>query len=400
MDFSRSENLTWVCLEETSQGCTSGARGRGRPMLPFHHVKDKVKFVDKGVWFGGQALCSWSSHGGSFAHLGALSAVPLATGFRYAYADSSDEGFHARAMSAMRPQMPEALNLSTFVGELKELKGLFRRFQRKYWVRPKERKGSVAYEERISAGELLADNRPDDVWLEYQFGWRPFLTDCLSILVGMDIFEANLSRFLARQGRWIVSHYGEKEDLSPVRTVHHVYSDANWNYWIERLVEPSERVRTATLYQRYRVPDAYTSETRLWALLDSLGMVKGLSTLYELSPWSFMIDWFADVGGYISRNTEKQLETEVILGGYCFSKKYEFRERVNYHVQATNPQVFAGGGGTIMDRHYSFYERTPMAPPVTAGDEILSGTGWKWITGTALGTTRIRPRWRPKLKKR
>lgn len=355
-------------------------------MHPVHHVKDEVKLFDRRVWFGGSHYCSWSSQGGSFAHLQALNSLAYAIGFRHAVPDSSDEGFHARAMLAMLPQMPEHLNLSTFVGELKEVKGLFRRFTKKYW--------------KQSKGELLADNRPDSALLEYEFGWRPFLSDTLKILVAMDIFEYELAGFLRRQGKWIVSHYGEEEEIPSFSTNHPVYSDANWNYSLTRSVECNERLRTATLYQRYWVPQPYDTSTKLWALLDALGLAKGLSTIYDLSPWTFMADWIVDVGGYISRNSSKMLQPTVEMGGYCFSKRYDFVEKVDYKLEAKNPYVFCGGGGTIMSRRYSFYERTPIAAPTWAADSITAGSGMKWVIGTALGTTRIRPRWRPKRKRR
>lgn len=123
-----------------------------------------------------------------------------------------------------------------------------------------------------------------NLWLEYTYGWVPLMSD----IWGTAEFHRTLLR--QREVRAVASHYSD---------INRVYA-SNLGTTVRAQGRASDRV---LMYRRYTInnPDLYDA-TRL-------GSLNPAAVVWELLPYSFVFDWFVDVGGYL-----EDLQTSCALG--------------------------------------------------------------------------------------
>lgn len=128
-----------------------------------------------------------------------------------------------------------------------------------------------------------------DTWLEVQFGWNPFMSD---------IKEA--SDILVNLGRNLQDEYEEVRFRSKKTTLESINYD--WNNWsnIRIWVKSQRTVRNRT-YVRYigqvRIKNAGTPSVDRELL--GFTLRDFVPTVWELVPWSFLIDYFSNIGDVI-----------------------------------------------------------------------------------------------------
>lgn len=120
-----------------------------------------------------------------------------------------------------------------------------------------------------------AANEASGLWLEYWFGWSPFLNDMYESVQQLDQPFPSGERF---QG----SATGYLE--SGTRT------STSWNVCFNKATfRTGARVRLIN-------PNLF--------LLNSLGLVNPLAVAWEVVPFSFMVDWVSDVSTYLESFTD------------------------------------------------------------------------------------------------
>lgn len=128
----------------------------------------------------------------------------------------------------------------------------------------------------------------EEMWLELRYGWRPLVGD----------IEAGVSTILKLQdeanGRKSARARGRGEKIHSESTQSYVDGNANAPFVITMTRRATETV-TATVTNLYSVDP-------LWEDANQWGLTRLPSTVYELIPLSFVLDWFVDVGGWIAAN--------------------------------------------------------------------------------------------------
>lgn len=192
-----------------------------------------------------------------------------------------------------------AAYMGVFLGEMKEtlsmlrspLKGLtdFIRDRRK-WERYRGRKpkGSTRNQQarNRTTRESLSDGvkAASDCWLEARLGWRPFLLEADAIM--NELANGDFSERQTARGQSSASESGQT---------------SGWRncYGVEvYCVESSEvkcSVRTGILYEARVTPQQRFGLT--WEAIPV--------SAWELIPFSFVVDWFVNVGDYIQAMTPK-----------------------------------------------------------------------------------------------
>jgi hypothetical protein len=122
-------------------------------------------------------------------------------------------------------------------------------------------------------------------WLQFQYGWKPLLSDVFAAAdEGIRIVINQLEHFHAR------AKTPMKDTLSPLQVV-------------DGKLVPTEVVMTGVQSAQFnlalRMP-ASTFDASRWSSLNPI------SIGWELIPYSFVFDWFVDVGSYL-RNVETAL---------------------------------------------------------------------------------------------
>jgi len=115
-------------------------------------------------------------------------------------------------------------------------------------------------------------------WLELQYGWRPLLGDIYGAaeLIAQKQLREIRSRSVVKE-----SISGEGSTVTSNSQLAHRQYDWSWKYTMKKVVyysTPGESVKT----------------------LAQVGITNPALIAWELTPWSFVVDWFLPIGNWIS----------------------------------------------------------------------------------------------------
>lgn len=122
-------------------------------------------------------------------------------------------------------------------------------------------------------------------WLEYQYGWHPLLMDIYGIID--NTYKA------ARNG-------GMRVDVraSEPSNINRVISPSSFGYGTEH--QKYRRNARARIVMDFELHDDVLQAAGDWSSLNPA------SIAWEILPYSFVVDWFYDIGGYL-RNMESAI---------------------------------------------------------------------------------------------
>lgn len=213
------------------------------------------------------------------------------------YKPASDWG--AKGWNMYKPLKP-GVDLSTFTGELRELPRMLRTTASTFHKMWKGDKSVLNKKE-------LASN-----WLNYQFGWLPFLSDLRKFYKTVKTIDRRMNRLRHYNGQWerrggTVEETVESGDLSNPNV-----GSGHWTpYWDgDSDNEPAEHSLTYELKRkvwfvgkfRYYIPELKRENLWTWRYqaAKQFGLIPSPSTVWNLTPWSWLIDWCSNAGDVIS----------------------------------------------------------------------------------------------------
>jgi hypothetical protein len=114
-------------------------------------------------------------------------------------------------------------------------------------------------------------------WLELQYGWKPLLSD---------VFGA--CDALSKRGKddWMVTAKGNAS-RKPFGSYVNADMEASWRTGVSR-------------YELGVLIRADACPSTAFSSLSSVGVLNPLNVAWELVPYSFVVDWFLPIGGWIS----------------------------------------------------------------------------------------------------
>lgn len=203
---------------------------------------------------------------------------------------------------AVKPTMATRSNMFVFLAELKDVKRMFD-------VLPPKHFSLSDWHSVLS----YANNGH----LNYNFGWKPFISDVKNTFRGVTSFNERLAKFVQEQNRLIDRR---KADV-PVTTI----INDSWylpynSAWRATLSGEVNTVSGSHYQLCYSVPYE-GSELRWRSLLDTLNLHASPANIWAIIPWSFVIDWFVDVGGGLRALSSDWTEPYInVVQGYQFQK--------------------------------------------------------------------------------
>lgn len=185
-----------------------------------------------------------------------------------------------------------------------------------------------------------------DLWLEYHFGWEPLVQDIGSAV----------KRLSEPPPKHIIRGKGQGDSISDVHT------------YLTSPVGVGHRKITSHYTVLYQALAECTSP--LLASANDLGFVNPLSVAWELVPFSFVVDWFANVGqvlnactdmlGYSITNSFSSSCAKVVCLNTTLYDSYYWARVYDYGVVATT---------------YSFHRRLGPIPGPTLHIKPFTGLG-------------------------
>lgn len=220
--------------------------------------------------------------------------------------------WHTMVDKRLRPKLNVA-NLGQSLVELREIPEMLRRTSHDLklaW----DQMGGHPRSMRLSPSGIA------DSWLNIQFGWRPFLQDIhdvCKVVVNYDLYIADIS---SRNGKWERRH-SVLEDVSTEEIVGSGlgYKVSPSGFLIDQFCSPSgtwtsRYTYTRRIHEKVWCSGDYTFYKPSFDMSRSdydsgLNQIKRLSTLlgtdispslvWKVTPWTWLVDWFSNVGSMI-----------------------------------------------------------------------------------------------------
>lgn len=262
------------------------------------------------------------------------------------------------AYNGMRPTLVDPrLDMTVSLLELRDIRRQFEVFSKRYW---KARK----------TWEALNDQH-----LSYQFGWKPLVSDLRQLFELYLNFEERVNKLLREQNTIQVRHY-KKSIPFPGVTQSSTISEVRGTFTAEGSCEFN-----AGMGYQYYLPGYGGQKDQILFLLDALGMCKGWQSLWELVPWSFVVDWFVDVGSWLGQFSGEATDVALELLWFHYSIVTNYRTRCTveslYDSRYTNT-----GCLTYYTASQRTYVRGITLPPLDR--ELELGSGFRWVLGSSL----------------
>jgi hypothetical protein len=156
-------------------------------------------------------------------------------------------------------------------------------------------------ESALSAGKQAAAAN-----LAIQFGWAPFLSDLGTLLTFQNAVEKRrkeINKLYSGRGLSRKVQMGKQSDSDTVKST--VYS--SFGMWFEPDVRRESSVETwGTIRWSPEHPSQLPPTDReLWQICTGLTRGAILSNLWEAMPWSWLIDWFTNLGDVIQQTNNE-----------------------------------------------------------------------------------------------
>lgn len=269
-----------------------------------------------------------------------------------------------RAYNRLRPKVEKA-NLFQTIAEAKDVPrtlfqtaGFYKDLQETVGAGLRDLKPGY-FEAKL--GEL-AKRSPSD-FLAYQFGWKPFVKDVVDMLDLVLSFPQYVAEAKAKNGKWVRKRWHEDlVDPVPPGYVHYDSGTLQFNPcapslqvgepdnmlvpWTSRLrvyLEHQTRVWYVGKFKAYYPEFDEGLEAGYPAVFKAAQFIKlsGLSPspykLWQITPWSFLADWFTGVGQNIQ--VLEDLAGDAVVSEYMYAMRYSLhRFRYVGQFQTTDGQ--------------------------------------------------------------
>jgi hypothetical protein len=197
--------------------------------------------------------------------------------------------------------------------------------------------------------------------LVWQFAVRPTLDDAKKLASLIGEFESRISKLIANAGKRRVAHYARPIDNYIVLPSYGLNNIAGV---FGSTTNTIERRRDWKSRPKYHASMLYTYDAdalkgqlgKLRGLITALGVDRVGSILWEAIPFSFVVDWFVNVGDMI-RSVEDQLlgPLPIVIHDFNHSVKYSWRISLRWNWDS---KVICD----VAYRDYDYYERRRDIP--------------------------------------
>lgn len=249
-----------------------------------------------------------------------------------------DHGHYDR-WQATRPSMSSRLNLAVSLLELRDIKKMWDILPPKHFSFGKE--GWPGVLARWANGQHL----------NFNFGWKPFCSDVYNVFDQAANFGKRLSKILREADRPLMKRFRDSPTL-----VQETWSETTGRYSGEsthyRLDGVSKHV--SNFHYSYVLPKYSEKELRWRAMADALGLNPSIATAYQVLPWSFVLDWFYNLGKLLESQVDDWLAPAVTFLQSGYSQHLTGRLDVGATCLTTGGTSTYQGFSLMFDYYYRY----------------------------------------------
>lgn len=301
------------------------------------------------------------------------------------YSESALETLGTTGWARAQPLRPQA-GLGQFLGEFKDiprtLMGTAKSFASK-WASFKGRK----------RGGFTSRAASQD-WLNANFGWMPFIRDLRDFYNVSKNLEERVAQLKRDNGQWM--HRSRTLENSTETTIllddtylGHLPALDNGFYVgnSPKGYRRIERIRSNKCWFegrfKYWIPDLESSpwDARSYAII--FGTMPTPDLIWELVPWSWLVDWVSNAGDVISNVVQSLTNGVTAKYAYVMGSSSE-------HITGDLHTNFADGPLTTSISAKFLVKRRLAASPFGFGLSSGNFSTWQWSILGALGLSRLR----------
>lgn len=285
--------------------------------------------------------------------LPAMAYVPNSTGTNWNSAVNPDDlnNLGNRGWKKLRPD-PARASLMQSVFELREAPRMLQTSAKVFSHSWKKLGGQ-------QTGNFLTPKELGDQFLNHQFGWKPFVKDVWDVCDVALFFSDHVARAFEQNGKWQKRYFAEPIQTSD-ELVYQANSSSNGTYCspslfsfdgYKNLRDPlgfHNRWRPDNIsirrqsfvkiwyegrFRSYRpefdkgLQSGYPALDKARQFMSLAGFRVNATTLYKVTPWTWLIDWFAGVGDAVQRYED--MLTDTVASEYFYlmrtiESRYEY----------------------------------------------------------------------------
>lgn len=320
------------------------------------------------------------------------------------------------AIDVMVPELDTGFSLPVFLAELIELKPVYT------GIIALLKRGPQIRQAIARLGRKPLRKTASDTWLGSVFGWIPFVRDVQTIMSKTWKLGETISEFNRHANKRLTYHFqrGLSQDtFRPAEWFSQGGTISTQSYTLSHEVGSSTcfvdldttYLRSisdlsfhATLEYRYSIPKIENDIMKvLRPSLEVYGVKLSLSDIWEVVPFSFVVDWLVGIGPWIEKHIPEvsALPVQVVIYDYCRSVKYRLEEHLR--IDGIN-NVFISGNtfdasewtiphsSQFRTRYGTGYYRVPGVPAPSSESNPFWRTpkGLQWVSALALAAQRVK----------
>jgi hypothetical protein len=165
--------------------------------------------------------------------------------------------------------------------------------------------------------------------LTWSFAVKPLMLDVQSLAATLNTLADRLAWLRKHQGKPVKVTF--RKDVTDIARPSDTYT-----YWgtgqAEHLVDDVKATYTAYALVTYDIADLNDLELKARILARSFGVDNPLGVLWELTPFSFVLDWIVKVGDFLASLTPKvQLPITFLDCGWTYKLHLTTHDRIVYY---------------------------------------------------------------------
>ena len=225
---------------------------------------------------------------------------------------------YATGYARARPGKPQA-SVGQFLAELRDFPAIpFRSLTRKGKFLRKTGGVPIPMVPKVMYNRLLDFRLLGSEYLNVVFGWAPFLRDLQSMYFLWQDIDKKLGQIIRDNGKTI----RRRATIDDSQSTTYTASDQQVP-WLNVSSAPPAVMAGSSAYRRttvtktktwfagafrYYIPDLGSSQWTARARSALFGLTPTPELLWELMPWSWLIDWFSNVGDVMSNISPNAVE--------------------------------------------------------------------------------------------
>lgn len=256
--------------------------------------------------------------------------------------ESSAKGFGASAWKRFAPH-PHSISLAESFFELKET---FRSFH-----------GILKGLRRLRVDSRKPHKISDyaSAYLGVEFGWKPFISDLRKLLKSIKVMDEQIASAQRLNNRWVTRSGQIANSTKTLRSFKSPPYVAPSNYITNQIGQDVDTMSEKVWFKgkfKYYVPKL--QDDRFIGKVEAIPIIWDINlspyNLYQLVPWSWLLDWFSNTGDIVYNLT--QISTNNLVAKYAYSMRATELKRTRFATwTARNTSVIDGKSDVSYSSH-------------------------------------------------